>query len=156
MLLHIQFIPRISDKINMFNLKHEIIINADIEIVFKALVTREGLKGWWTSDVEARPEVGSQAVFGFFNRETVFTMNIEKISSSHIEWTCIEGPEEWVGTKQSFELDQMDSGITKLKFTHSNWKNNDGAFAICNTTWGHLMVLLKQYCEGLEPGPYFK
>ena len=140
----------------MFSLKHEINIGSDRETVFKALVTREGLRGWWTADVEARPEVGSKAVFGFFDRETVFTMNIDKISSNLIEWTCVDGPKEWIGTKQIWELEEMDTGITKLSFTHSNWEEDDGAFPLCNTTWGHLMILLKEYCEGLEPGPYFK
>jgi len=119
-------------------------------------VTREGLKSWWTSDVEIRPEVGSKAVFGFFNRETVFTMSIDKITADRIEWTCVAGPEEWIGTKLTFELEDIDSGLIKLKFTHSHWKIDDGAFPLCNTTWGHLMVLLKQYCEGMNPGPYFK
>ncbi|TDJ06687.1 MAG: SRPBCC domain-containing protein [Deltaproteobacteria bacterium] len=140
----------------MFSLKHEINIGSDKDTVFKALVTREGLKGWWTEDVEAKPEVGSHAVFGFFDRETVFTMNIDKISSTCIEWTCIDGPEEWIDTKQIFELEELESGTTKLRFTHSNWKEDNGAYPSCNTTWGHLMVNLKEYCEGLEPGPYFK
>ena len=140
----------------MFKLKHEINISSDKENVFRALITREGIEGWWTADVEIRPEVGSKAVFGFFNRETVFTMVIDKITPQKVEWSCVAGPEEWVGTKQIFELEDLDSGLTKLKFTHSNWESDEGAFPLCNTTWGHLMVILKEYCEGMKPGPYFK
>ena len=69
----------------MYNLKHQINIQADIDTVFKALVTKNGLSSWWTADVEAKPEVGSKAEFGFFDRETVFTMNIDKITSELID-----------------------------------------------------------------------
>ena len=140
----------------MADAKHEITINADFKSVLEAITTEKGLKSWWTSDVEAKPVIGSEAKFGFFNREVVFTMRIDKIAPENVEWTCVSGPDEWVGTRQKFILVAgEEKGTTSVRFTHAGWKTDSGAFPHCNTTWGHLMILLKQYVEGKNTAPYF-
>ena len=140
----------------MHECKHEVMIQSDFEKIIKAITTREGLSSWWTSDVEAHPKPGTTAKFGFYNREVVFTMKVDKITQESVEWSCVDGPDEWVGTKQKFSLLQAEKGSTLLRFVHSGWKSDSGSYPRCNTTWGHLMILLRNYVEGKSSEPFFK
>jgi len=65
-------------------------------------------------------------------------------------------PSEWVGTNIEVDLEGMSNGKTRMKFGHKNWKSLQGAFAICNTTWGELMYRLKDSCEGHGRGALFQ
>lgn len=139
----------------MADLLHEIVIDAKADEVTQALTTQDGLRSWWTADSTAEPTVGSTAEFGFDNRQIVFRMKVEQIDPGQkVVWFCIGGPDQWVGTRVTWFVNE-ENGTTRLRFAHSDWKSIDGVYAICNTTWGHLMVVLKQYLEGENPGPYF-
>ncbi|REJ65582.1 MAG: SRPBCC domain-containing protein [Planctomycetota bacterium] len=140
----------------MAEMLHEIVIDAAPETVMDALTTQEGLKSWWTANCEASPDVGSKAILRFGGGATVFRMTVEEIvPAKQVVWSCQGEPEEWQGTRLHWNL-TVNEGKTRLRFCHEGWKSTDGIYAICNTTWGHLMVLLKQHCEGKKPGPYFR
>ncbi|MHC4459406.1 MAG: SRPBCC family protein [Planctomycetota bacterium] len=140
----------------MADILHNITIEASSEIVFEALTTSEGLKGWWSADSEAEPKVGSLAVFGFFNRTTVLRMRIDELAPpKRVKWTCEGDVDEWVGTELQFDLEPQEEGGTIINFRHGGWQTTEGIFAECNTTWGHLMFRLKAYAEGKNPGPLF-
>jgi uncharacterized protein YndB with AHSA1/START domain len=135
---------------------HEITISAPPDRVFEALTTGDGLSSWWTGDSEAEPEEGSIAVFGFGGRATVFRMRVDElVAGSLVCWACVGDVEEWQGTHLRFELAPTAEGDTRVRFTHGGWQSTDGMFAMCNTTWGALMIRLKEYAEGRSSGPFF-
>jgi len=106
-------------------------------------------------DSTAEPTVGSVAEFGFFNRETVFRMQIDRLRPRmRVVWTCVGGPEEWKGTVLTLVLSREGEG-TKLRFKHGKWRSTKGAFAHSNSTWVALMWRLTAYAEGKSPGPHF-
>lgn len=141
----------------MHQILHQITINAPADKVYDALTTEEGLKSWWTADTVAEPKIGSIAEFGFFNRATVFRMEIEElIPGKNVIWKCLGEPEEWKGTELTFELSPADGGGTKVQFCHEGWSKTNGDYPLCNTTWGHLMYFLKDYLEGVNNKPFFK
>ena len=45
----------------MPNIRHEVLIGAAADIVFDALTTQNGLSGWWTPEVQARPTLSLAA-----------------------------------------------------------------------------------------------
>ncbi len=139
----------------MTDLRHEIGIESSAANILKAITTQEGLRTWWTSDVEAEPTEGSTARFGFMGRAVVFTMTVERINPEGVVWKCIDGPADWVGTTQKFALLEGEDGETLLRFTHGGWKDDAPSLPRCNTTWGHLMVNLKRYVEDGKATPYF-
>jgi len=65
--------------------------------------------------------------------------------NKRVEWECLVGDKEWIGTKLIFELEEKDNE-TILRFTHSNWKAETDFFASCNFQWAYYLVSLKQYC----------
>lgn len=140
----------------MSDIRHEINIQAPPQTVYEALTTQEGLQNWWTVDTQALPEVGSLAVFGFFNRSTVFRMRIDElIPEKRVKWSCEGDVDEWIGTEIQFDLESDEGAGSKMRFQHKNWRSMEGIYAQCNTTWGNLMFRLKAFAEGKNPGPLF-
>jgi len=134
---------------------HAILIDASPETVYNAITREEGLKSWWTTDIKAEPIEGTVSVFGFYSHSVVFRMQIDELSKNKcVRWSCLGEDEEWKNTKLRFDLKSQDYK-TMLSFSHTGWRSIQGYYAVCNTTWGHLMVLLKQYSEGKETKPFF-
>ncbi|MGG4491205.1 SRPBCC family protein [Metabacillus idriensis] len=139
----------------MVNMPHQITINATTEEVYNAITTTEGFKGWWTTDAKAEPQEGTIAEFGFYNRQAVFLMHIDRLEKDKlVEWSAQHDMPAWKGTKIRFELTVNDNGATVVNFNHSGFQSIDVPYAMINTTWGALMYILKQYVEGKNPGAW--
>lgn len=134
---------------------HRVFIDATPEKIYDAITTEKGLKSWWTTNAKATPTEGTVSRFGFPGHDTVFHMHIDKlVPNKLVQWTCQGDVDEWKDTQITFEIKkQNDQSV--LSFRHEKWKSTDGYYVDCNTTWGHLMILLKQYAEGKEIKPYF-
>ena len=141
----------------MAEILHQITVNSSPKAVYEAITTPRGLSAWWTPDVEVEPREGAMALFGFDNRAYVFEMHIDKlIADQRVEWTCRRSTApEWQGTRISFELTPASTGTT-VNFAHRGWESTHGAFALCNTDWGHLMYFLKDHVEGHGNGPFMR
>jgi uncharacterized protein YndB with AHSA1/START domain len=140
----------------MADILHRITINAATDRVFDALTVSEGLQSWWTQDSHATPEVGSVAVFKFLQGTIVFRMRVEElVPGKRVAWSCLGDPQEWEGTQLTWELESTINGGTDLRFAHRGWASTEGEYPRCNTTWGHLMHLLKAYAEGKPVKPHF-
>jgi uncharacterized protein YndB with AHSA1/START domain len=139
------------------DLIHRIGIEAPAEKIYQAITTEEGIRAWWTTDVKMDSKVGGQAVFGFFSHSTVFTMRIEALTPGKlVQWKCVENTSpDWIGTTQEFRLEPESDGEVELKFCHGGWVSGGDHCYYCNTTWGHLLVCLKQYVEKGVKNPYF-
>ncbi len=137
---------------------HEIFVNATPDVVYRAWTTAQGLRSWWTLDSRLPGDSGDTYVFGFDGGSIQFHFRIEdETPGQSLRWRGIAAPtmpDEWVGTAINVHLVPADGG-TVLKFSHSDWATTDGMFPHCNTTWGDLMVRLRDYCEGNGRGPRF-
>ena len=141
----------------MPDILHELNIKTEPEHLFKAITTQEGLSSWWTRDAEAKPKVGSEALFGFGNRMTVFRMTINALEPGRrVEWHCVGDHPEWKGTRITFEMKPLADGKeTALRFAHADWRSPDGWMAPCSYSWAQILERLKHYAETDEPSPYF-
>jgi uncharacterized protein YndB with AHSA1/START domain len=140
----------------MADIHQQITIEAAPERVFEALTARDGLAGWWTDDATAADKIGEIAEFGFFNHGMVFRMRVDELApSSRTSWTCLDGPEEWIGTQVSFDLVRRSEGTTMVRFTHSGWRAEEGMYPSATSTWAQIMPHLKRYAEGKGQDPYF-
>ena len=139
------------------DLIHRINIAAPAEKIYDALTTEEGVRGWWTTDVKMDSRVGGKAIFAFMGHSVEFQMRIEQLTPpSLVRWQCVGGSSpDWVGTTQEFRLEPADDGEVLLKFCHGGWKSGGDHCYYCNTTWGHLLVTLKNYAERGVKQPYF-
>ncbi len=138
---------------------HDVTIAAPPQVVFDLLTTTPGLRAWWTADSRASPTPGHVNVLGFERGSIEFHFRVDESEAPrHLAWTCLAAPKvppEWVWTRITADVGE-EQGKTRLRFAHRGWASAEGAYAMCNTTWGHLMHRLRDAAEGRAPGPFFE
>jgi uncharacterized protein YndB with AHSA1/START domain len=137
----------------MAQIKHLLVIDTPAEKVYRAVTKQDGLAGWWTTEVKTEPKVNENAEFKF--GDVYFCkMKITNLKpNKKVEWECIDGDEEWIGTQITFALSEED-GKTTLSFAHSDWGEMTDFFASCNYNWGWYLTSLKDYCEKGKGKPF--
>ena len=137
----------------MHEIYHQFNIKTDDTLkIYRALTEQAGLAGWWTTATTAVPQVGSVATFRFspdYHKEMKVT-NLEE--GKLVEWECIRGDEQWLGTTVRFELIPGEDS-TDVRFYHGNWKEKSDLFGICNYHWGLYMKSLKSLIEDGKGNP---
>ena len=122
------------------------------EDVYNALTTVEDLSGWWTTTTQGRSEVGDALQFRFGSGG--FDMKILQLDPARrVLWQVIDGPEEWIGTRISFDLNQRDNW-TIILFKHEGWKEPVEFMHHCSTKWGVFLLSLKSLLESGQGAPY--
>ena len=137
----------------MAEIRHFLNIKSSPEKVYRAITEQEGLASWWTRETIAKPQIGSIAEFKFGDRYHNKMRVIRLVPHKIVEWECLMGDKEWIGTTFRFEL-IPDKENTNLRFTHGKWKEMTDFFASCNFQWGHYMRSLKDYCETGKGEPF--
>jgi uncharacterized protein YndB with AHSA1/START domain len=120
--------------------------------VYGALATVEGLCGWWTSDTQGQSKTGGVIQFRF-GAGGFDTKVLELDPAKRVLWQVIDGPEEWVGTKISFDLKQNDDWTIVL-FKHQGWKEPVEFMHHCSTKWGVFLLSLKSLLETGKGAPW--
>lgn len=138
----------------MEELKHLVVIDAPVHKVYHALTEQASLAGWWTEQtVVQEVTVGSTIDFRFgdryFNKMRIVALE----PNTRIEWECLEGDDEWLGTTFLFLLEEKE-GQAAVRFSHGNWRAATDFFAHCNYHWGFYLHSLKLYCETGEGEPF--
>lgn len=137
----------------MAAIKHYLIIKADIKTVYIALTKPDALSGWWAPKTYAETKVSSiiDLIFTDQYHDKMKILNLMK--NKKVEWECIQGDPEWLGTHLIFELEEKNNS-TILKFTHSKWKKETDFWANCNYHWGYYLRSLKLFCETGKGTPF--
>lgn len=126
---------------------HEIKIRAARATVFDALTTKSGMQGWHTAHVDGDGSMGSTWHLEFPDAPSFDWQVTTSTTNECVEWECVAGPGDSVGTTVTFDLADTDDGRTLVRHTHAGWPDEEGNFRKCNTLWGVLMHHLKQYAE---------
>jgi len=159
----------------MPHIHHELFISSSAEKIYSALTSQSGLSAWWTPKTSASAEKHSVSRFSF-GAEYFKEMKIIDLKPlEYVEWTCIRGAEEWIGTSISFKIESgskdsiliahpeikdqlqqsnIENEGTILTLHHNNWKDYTPMFAECNYTWGQFLNSLKLFCESGQGKPW--
>lgn len=130
----------------MADIKHYLTIKTRPEAIYNAITTEMGIRNWWTTNCKIRQEVGSVAQFNFSRKYHDEMKVVDLQPNKRVEWECIAGDEEWIGTTIIFELEEQ-SNITILRFSHENWMRSTDFFANSNYNWAYYLHSLKKYLE---------
>lgn len=137
---------------------HQIVIDSPAASVYRALTEPDGLAGWWTTDVDADPDLGSVADFGFDHRSTLLQMKIEELEENEfVRWHCVGGHPEWNHTEITFDVSEENADgapRTILYFAHRGWESTDGILAMCSFEWARYLMSLKAYVETGTGSPH--
>ncbi len=138
----------------MADILHRVgIKSSSLDKAYKALTTIEGLAGWWTDDTRGESKVGGVIHFQFGERGFFDMKVLELQASARVLWQVVDGPEEWIGTKVSWELRQEKDYIIIL-FKHVGWKEPIEFMHHCSTKWGIFLMSLKSLLETGKGAPY--
>jgi uncharacterized protein YndB with AHSA1/START domain len=138
----------------MNDIRHRVGIAAPAERVYEALATREGLSGWWTRDVRGESEVGKQLAFYFGGTEPAAVMEVTAlVPGRRVAWRCVAGPEEWVGTTFTFDLQDSADEIA-IAFTNAGWREPIEFMHHCSTKWAYFLLTLRASLQGGKAAPY--
>jgi uncharacterized protein YndB with AHSA1/START domain len=136
----------------MVDILHRVgIKSSSPDTTYAALATREGLAAWWTSNTQGESKVGGTLQFRF--KAGGFDMKVLELDpGKRVFWQVVEGPEEWIGTKVSFDLRQED-GYTIVLFKHQGWKEPVEFMHHCGTKWAVFLLSLKSLVETGKGAP---
>ena len=83
-----------------------------------------------------------------------FDMKVLELQpAEHVLWQVIDGPEEWIGTKMSFDLKQ-NGDWTIVLFKHQGWKEPVEFMHHCSTKWAVFLLSLKSLLETGKGAPW--
>lgn len=137
----------------MAEIRHMLLIDAPVDVVYRAVTEQEGLAAWWTRETLAAPEAGAIIQFKFGDRylNKMKVLALEPVRT--VEWECVGGDEQWIGTRFKFDLEKQGDQ-TLLRFFHTEWREVTDFYAHCNYQWGFYLKSLKSYCETGEGTPF--
>ena len=137
----------------MPDILHRVAIKSSPNDTYRALTTREGLAGWWTTDTQGNCNVGGVIQFRFGDRGFIGMNVLELDSAKRVLWEVVDGPQEWIDTKVSFELTQ-DDDFTIILFKHQGWKEPIEFMHHCSTKWALFLMSIKSLVETGKGAPY--
>jgi len=140
----------------MADILHRVGIKSSMDAVYKALATREGVAGWWTNNTQGESKVGGALRFRFSAGGSEiggFEMKVLELQpAKRVLWQVVGGPEEWIGTKISWELKQESDYVIVL-FKHQGWKDPVEFMHHCSTKWAIFLMSLKSLLETGKGAP---
>ena len=140
----------------MFDILHRVGIGASLENVYSALATAEGPAAWWTTNTRGESRVGGVLAFRFSARGAEiggFDMRVLELQpGKRVSWEVVGGPQEWIGTKISFDL-KRSGDHTIVMFKHEGWREPVEFMHHCSTKWAAFLLSLKSLVETGEGSP---
>jgi uncharacterized protein YndB with AHSA1/START domain len=134
----------------MVDILHRVGIKSSPDQVYKALTTREGLAAWWTNNTQGESKVGGVLQFRFSDGVAeiggIDMKVLELQPAKRVLWQVVGGPEDWIGTKISWELKQ-EGDWTIILFKHQGWKEPVEFMHHCSTKWAMFLMSLKSLLE---------
>ncbi len=132
---------------------HELRVKASQKQVYDAVTDQKQLASWWTTDVSAKPVMGSVSVFGFENHQFVMKMRVDRLDpGSQVEWHCLGEHPEWKDTTVTFKM-RPEGEQTILQLRHAGWKSTDGLLGMCSYGWASHLTSLKSFLESGKGTP---
>jgi uncharacterized protein YndB with AHSA1/START domain len=137
----------------MVDILHKVgIKSSSLDEVYQALTTLDGLSSWWTSSTQGESNVGGVLLFRF--GAGGFDMRVLELDpNKRVLWRVVDGPQEWIGTKVSFDLKQ-EGDWTIILFKHEGWKKPVEFMHHCSTKWGVFLLSLKSLLETGKGAPH--
>jgi len=137
------------------NIRHTMRLEASPETVLEAVGTDEGIRSWFTPDIDG-PVSGGNAATATFKNGVVIKFHVDRgAGSSRTHWKLVDGPGSAKDASATFDIQDLGNGETRVNMEYSGLLENDKAIVTCNTLWGMLLGRLKAYAENSVAAPAF-
>ena len=125
--------------------------SSSLKDAYRALTTIDGLSEWWTTTTTGESKAGGVLQFRFGNGG--FDIKVVELQpGKRVLWQVVAGPDEWVGTRISFDLRQ-EGDWTIVLFKHEGWKEPVEFMHHCSTKWAVFLLSLKSLLETGKGAP---
>src|SRR5690349_3509685 len=143
----------------MFDITHELAIQALPADVFTGIPAGAGLGSWLAPDAAGSATIDAETSVTFDERPGVLTMRIDLVEEPGlVHWQCVGGPDEWVGTSIAWRIEGVDAdddgtldGVSNVRFWHGNWEYQDGLLPTTSFEWAMRLDRLREALEGAAP-----
>ncbi len=126
---------------------HTVVVKAPRETVYLAVATRDGLAGWWTTNVSGESAIGETISFQFADVFSPDMLVLGLVPNEKVTWRCIGGEKDWIDNLFTFEV-IADNGTTTLLFRQEYSRElDDRTYGAFNYNWGYYLTSLKTLCE---------
>jgi uncharacterized protein YndB with AHSA1/START domain len=131
-------------------------VDAPATTVWTALTTDEGIRSWWTTQVEVPDGPAAVLKLRFPDAPMSWDLRVEEADENErLRWRCVGGPPPWVDTDVLFRLVAATEGGTRVLFDHVGWEDAEEMVRIVTFGWVEMFLRLKGYAETGKPQPYF-
>ena len=130
----------------MADILHRVGIRSSLDGVYKAVTTRDGLAGWWTTNTQGEGNAVGDVVKFRFGAGGFDMKVLELQPAKAVLWQVVDGPPEWIGTKVSWQHRQEGDYVIEL-FKHQGWKEPVEFMHHCSTKWAMYLMSLKALVE---------
>ncbi len=143
----------------MAEIRHEFAFRVSPERLYEALTKKDHVSGWWTSECDIQPVVGSLARFAWKTHGWVIVMRIVKlVPGKTIEWECVESNMQdtaaWIKTAVHFDIAPAGEDQSVLVFRQNGY-GQSVCYEVCHEGWAFVLgTSLKNYLELGAGRPY--
>lgn len=121
-------------------------INAPREKVFETFVLPKHLDNWWTLKSSGKPELDDIYNLNFTDTYNWFAQ-VSKLKMNHEFYLkIIDADSDWNPTTFGITLEEIQDK-TLLKFSHTNWPENNHHYRFSAFCWSQLLLAFKNYIE---------
>lgn len=121
--------------------------------MYDALTTTEGVASWWWQDARGDARTNARLECYYGESPMVVMQITEQQPNRKVSWRCVEGPEGWVDTTVTYDID-AGADETAVTLTHVGWRQPTDFMGQCSTRWAIYLVGLKRLLEGGTPTPF--
>lgn len=135
----------------------ELTVKARPEILFDAIATLEGIRGWWTHLVSGSGEAGGTIHLEFEGLDEHIDLRVITLQRpTHIEWSLVEHTslDEWEGTSLRFEVSPRGANASCLAFQHVGLSPRLECYNECRAGWDHFLGSVVAFAEHGEGAPF--
>jgi uncharacterized protein YndB with AHSA1/START domain len=130
-------------------------IHVTPEVVYRAVSTADGLRGWWCKNVTL--EGGPEGILslGFPGGHVTRIRLAKGEAASRAEWDVLDhnAMPEWIDTRLVFAIEQNGPMSSRLQFHQAGLNQGCECYGACNDAWGYLMGSLKVFLENGKGTP---
>jgi uncharacterized protein YndB with AHSA1/START domain len=138
----------------MPDILHDFPVFAPAAQVFAAVSTSGGLDRWWTLHAAGLPAEGATYALDF-GPGYEWSARVTCCEPVHcFELTLTEAMPDWLGTRVRFELEEVETGRTSVRFAHTGWPEASEHYRISSYCWAMYLRLLRRCVEHGEVVPY--
>jgi uncharacterized protein YndB with AHSA1/START domain len=138
-------------------------VGANVEDIYLALTTTNGLASFWTSNVETEPTeptIGGVIRFGRPGNARAEARVQALEPNRRAVWTLLNDAPQgapWTGSIVNWELTRIEHLDTLVNFQQTNWPEGTTQADLARVTyiWAQILRALKDYTETGKAQPHF-